>query len=59
MKRQPRLPGAARWLLRLTPVPRETRAEVQADLHELFLGRRRDRGVVHAHWRFYHDVASL
>jgi putative ABC transport system permease protein len=59
VNRQPRLPGAARWLLRLTPVPREKRAEVQADLHELFLGRRRDRGAVHAHWRLYHDVASL
>jgi len=59
VNRQPRLPGAARWLLRLTPVPRDKRAEVQADLHELFLGRRRDRGAVHAHWRLYHDVASL
>jgi predicted permease len=59
VKRQPRLPTAARWLLRLTPVPREKRVEVQADLHELFLGRRRDRGAVHAHWRLYHDLASL
>ena len=57
--RQPRLPRPARWLLRLSPVPRETRAEIQADLHELFAGRRRDRGAVHAHWRLYHDVASL
>ena len=55
----PRLPISARWLLRLTPMPRETRAEVQADLHELFVQRRRDRGGVHAHWRLYHDVASL
>ena len=54
-----RLPISARWLLRLTPMPRETRAEVQADLHELFVQRRRDRGVVHAYWRLYHDVASL
>jgi len=54
-----RLPRPARWLLRLSPVPRETRAEVQADLHELFVGRRRDRGAVHAHWRLYHDLASL
>ena len=59
MTRLPRLPLPARWLLRLSPVPRETRAEVQADLHELFVGRRRDRGAVHAHWRLYHDVASL
>ena len=56
---QPQLPRAARWLLRLSPVPREARAEVQADLHELFAGRRRDRGAVHAHWRLYQDVASL
>jgi predicted permease len=57
--RQPRLPLAARWLLRLSPVPREERAGVQADLHELFVGRRRHRGAMHAHWRLYHDVASL
>ena len=55
----PRLPRLARGLLRLSPVPRERRAEVQADLHELFAGRRHDRGAVHAHWRLYHDVASL
>lgn len=58
-RRQPHLPRPARWLLRLAPVQRETRAEVQADLHELFVGRRSDRGVVHAHWRLYLDVASL
>jgi len=56
---QPDLPRAARWLLRLSPVPRAMRAEVQADLHELFLTRYVDRGVIHAHWRLYHDVASL
>lgn len=54
-----RLPRPARWLLRLCSVPGETRAEVEADLQELFVTRRRDRGVVHAHWRLYHDVASL
>ena len=59
MTHQPRLPRPARWLLRLSPVPRETQAEVQADLHELFAGRRSDRGAIHAHWRLYHDVASL
>ena len=53
-----RLPLPARWLLRLSPVPPETRAEVQADLLELFEGRRA-RGVAHAHWRLYRDVASL
>jgi predicted permease len=56
---QPRLPLPARWLLWLSPVPRESRAEVHADLLELFVQRRRDRGAVHAHWRLYHDVASL
>ena len=54
-----RLPRAARWLLRLSPVRREMRAEVEDDLHELFVERRRDRGLVHAHWRLYHDLASL
>jgi predicted permease len=54
-----RLPRPARWLLRMSPVPRETRAEVQADLHELFIKRRSDRGAAHAHWRLYHDVLSL
>ena len=53
------LPRPARWLLRLTPVPRITRDEVQADLGELFTVRRRDRGAVHAHWRLYRDLASL
>jgi hypothetical protein len=56
---QPRLPLPARWLLWLSPVPRESCAEVHADLLELFVQRRRDRGAVHAHWRLYHDVASL
>lgn len=37
MTRHPRLPVAARWLLRLSPVPRETRAEVESDLHERVL----------------------
>jgi hypothetical protein len=40
-------------------VPREARADVLDDLHQLFLKRRGDRGVVHAHWRLYRDVASL
>jgi len=58
-RRDPHLPRPARWLLPLSPVPRETRAEAEADLHELFVGRRRDRGTLYAHWRLYHDVASL
>lgn len=59
MSREPRLPWLARWLVRLSPVPRESRAEVQADLHELYVNRRRDRGPIHAWWRLGHDVASL
>ena len=54
-----RLPFPARWLLRLSPVPRDTRAEVESDLHELFAARRSERGRLHAHCRLYHDVASL
>ena len=54
-----RLPRVARWLLRLSPVPRETRAEVEADLGELFAERRSERGGAHAHWRLYRDLASL
>ena len=59
MTLESRVPAPARWLLRLSRVPREMRAEVEADLRELFDGRRHDRGVLHAHWRLYHDVASL
>ncbi len=59
MTRQSDVPRAARWLLRMSPVPRDMRAEVQADLHELFVARRLDRGSLHAHCRLYHDVASL
>lgn len=59
MTEHPRLPRLARWLLRISPTPRHTRAEVEADLHELFAVRRNNRGVRHAHWRLYHDVASL
>ena len=59
MTRQLRLPLPARWLLRLSPVPLEIRDEAQADLHQLFLVRRSHGGVVHAHWRLYHDLASL
>ena len=54
-----RLPRHVRWLLRLSPVSRDARVEVQADLHELFANRRRDHGPFYAHWRLYHDVASL
>jgi predicted permease len=59
VSRPPRLPLAARWLLRLTSVPRHARAEVEADLLELFVRRRAEGGLMHAHWRAYHDVGSL
>jgi len=54
-----RLPFPARALLWLSPVPRHARHDVQTDLLELFLGRRSERGALHAHWRLYHDLASL
>lgn len=59
MRPDPRLPRVVRWIVRLSPVPPGTRVEVQADLHELFVRRRSDRGAVQAHWRLYRDVASL
>ena len=59
MTHQRRLPLPAQWLLRLSPVTRETRDEVHADLLELFVRRRNERGALHAHWRLYHDLASL
>jgi putative ABC transport system permease protein len=49
----------SRWLLRLAPVREDLRDDVEADLHELYVQRRRDRGPVHAQWRLYHDLASL
>lgn len=55
----PRLPAPARWLLRLASRPRETHGEIEDDLEELFTARRRERGLVHAHWRLYRDLASL
>ncbi len=54
-----RLPRLARWLLRVSSTPGQTRADVHDDLLELFERRRGDRGPLHAHWRLYHDVASL
>ena len=54
-----RLPLPARWLLRLSRVSPDERAGVESDLHELFEGRRRERGAAHAYWRLLHDVASL
>ena len=59
MTQPPRLPFPVRLLLRVGPVPRDRRTEVEADLRELFAGRRSDRGALHAYWRLYHDLASL
>ena len=54
-----RLPILAACLLRLSPVPRESRDDVRADLLELFVERRDERGILHAHSRLYRDMASL
>jgi predicted permease len=54
-----RLPRLARVLLRIAPVAPEAREDVQCDLAELYAERRRERGVVHAQWRLYRDIASL
>ncbi len=54
-----RLPLIARLLLRMSPLPANRRAEVEADLHELFLRRKADGGLLHAHARLYRDAASL
>lgn len=57
--REPSLPRIARWLLRRSPVPADARPGIEADLLELFLARRGERGRIAAHWRLYHDIASL
>ena len=54
-RRPPRL---ARWLLRLKPLG-DRRAEIEADLLELFHTRAAERGSRHASWRYYADVLSL
>jgi hypothetical protein len=51
-------PRFARWLLRLQPLGAR-RAEIEADLHELYVARARERGLGHARWRYYRDVLSL
>ncbi len=55
-KQQP--PALARWLLRLQPLGAR-RAEIEADLLELYEARIESRGVRHASWRYYRDVLSL
>lgn len=47
-----------RWLLAVLRLG-ERRAEVEADLAELFETRARSHGVVHAWWRLFRDIVSL
>ena len=55
-KRRP--PALARWLLHIQPLGAR-RAEIEADLLELYEARVESRGVRHASWRYYRDVLSL
>src|SRR5690242_10140655 len=56
--RDPSPPRLARWLLRLRPLG-SRRADVTADLDEVFLDRAATDGVRHARSRYYRDVLSL
>ncbi len=51
-------PALARWLLRMRPLG-EHRADVEADLAELFSARCASHGVEYARRRYYRDVISL
>src|SRR4029079_8539319 len=53
MSKQPP-PALARWLLRMQPLGAR-RAEIEADLEELYEVRLQDRGHRHAKWRYYRD----
>lgn len=54
----PRPPQLARWLLRLRPLGTR-RAEVTADLEEVFAERAEAEGASRARRRYYGDVLSL
>jgi predicted permease len=54
----PRLSRLGRWLLRVTPLGGR-RAEVEADLLELFRARETERGARYASRRYLRDVLSL
>ena len=54
----PRPPRFARWLLRLRPLGTR-RAEVTADLDEIFAERTAAEGASRAARRYYRDVLSL
>jgi putative ABC transport system permease protein len=51
-------PHLAGWLLRLQPLGRR-RAEIEADLGELFTSRLETHGMRYARRRYYRDVLSL
>jgi predicted permease len=53
-----RRPPLADWLLRRQPLGAR-RAEIEADLDELYAARTRDRGERYARRRYYRDVLSL
>jgi hypothetical protein len=48
----------AQWLLRLRPLG-DRRAEIEADLQELYEARARERGLRHARRRYSRDVVVL
>lgn len=54
----PRPPRLARWLLRLRPLG-SRRAEIEADLHEVFVDRLNRYGAHRAALRYYLDVLSV
>lgn len=56
--RDPKPPRLARWLLRLRPLGTR-RAEVTADLEEIFSERADEEGASRARRRYYRDVLSL
>ena len=56
--REPRPPLVMRWLLACLPL-RDRRAEVEADLTELFETRVRTDGRLRASWRLLRDILSL
>jgi predicted permease len=58
MTTAPRPPRFARWLLRVRPLG-SRRSEIEADLHEVFLGRVARQGRWRAAVRYYVDVLSV
>jgi predicted permease len=53
-----RPPALARWLLQIQPLG-SRRAEIEADLHELYEARVGRQGIRYARRRYYRDVLSL